>query len=117
MRQQLSINLRYCYSSSLEEPHKLCRRPTIRLPTWLTAISSHCLTSLPAEIPPFNSYMRLNAYYRDFKCIFEDLLPCYCYVTKANSRTIRSRVSQPASAGKESDLVNCKLITACYRNC
>jgi len=32
----------------------------------------------------------------------------------ANSKTIRSRVPQPASAGKEADLVNCKLITACY---
>ena len=41
---------------------------------------------------------------------------CYCYATKASSTTIRSRVSQPASAGKEADLVNCKLITACYQN-
>jgi len=60
--------------------------------------------------------MRQNAYYRDLKCIFEDLLPLYCYATKANSRTIRSRVSQPASAGKESDLVNCKLPTGCHQN-
>jgi len=36
--------------------------------------------------------------WRDLKCIVENLLPCYCYVTKANSRTIRCRVSQPASA-------------------
>jgi len=47
MRQQLSINLRYCYSSSLEEPHKICRRPTIRLPTWLTAVSTVSLHYLP----------------------------------------------------------------------
>jgi len=39
-----------------------------------------------------------------------------CYATKANSTTIRSRVSQPAYAGKEADLVKCKLITACYQN-
>jgi len=84
MRQQLSINLRYCYSSSLEKPHKICRRPAIRLPTWLIAVSSHCLTTLPAKIPAFNSYMRQNAYYRDLKCIFADLLPCYCYTTNAN---------------------------------
>jgi len=84
MRQQLSINLRCCYSSSLEEPHNTCRRPVIRLPTLLTAVSSHCLTTLPAKIPAFNSYMRQNAYYLDLKCIFADLLPCYCYATKVN---------------------------------
>jgi len=50
MRQQLAINLRYCYSPSLEEPHKICRRPAIRLPTCITAVSSHCLTTLPAKI-------------------------------------------------------------------
>jgi len=38
------------------------------------------------------------------------------FATKVNGRTIRSQVSQPASAGKEADLVNCKLITACYRH-
>jgi len=37
-------------------------------------------------------------------CIFEDLLPCF-YVTKANSTTIRSPVSQPAAyIGKVADL-------------
>jgi len=35
----------------------------------------------------FNSYMRQNTYHSNFKCIFEDLLPCYCYATKANIRT------------------------------
>jgi len=63
MRQQLSINLRYCHSSSLDEPHKICRRTAIRLPTWLTAVSSRCLTTFPAKIPAFNSYMRQNAYF------------------------------------------------------
>ena len=42
-----------------------------------------------------------HAYHRNFKCIFEDLLPCYCYETKVNIRTIRSRVSLPAPAVKE----------------
>jgi len=57
-----------------------------------------------------------DAYHRNFKCIFEDLLPCYCYPRKASSKTIRSRVSQPAFAGEEADLMNCKLITSCYQN-
>jgi len=35
---------------------------------------------------------------------------------KGHSKTIRCRVLQPASAGKEADLVNCKLITARYQN-
>jgi len=35
-----------------------------------------------------------NACHRDLNCIFENLLPCYCYATKANSRTIRSGVLQ-----------------------
>ena len=46
--------------------------------------------------------------YRNLKRTFEDSLPCCCYAIKTNSRTIRSHVSQPASAGK---WVNCKLIT------
>jgi len=72
----------------------------------LLAVTDHCLwppIALPAKLSPFSSYMRQNAYHPNFKCIFEDLLPCYCYATKANSRTIRSPVSQPASAGKEAD--------------
>jgi len=68
MKQQLSINLKYCYSSRQFAHHWY-------KPTWPTAISSHCLTTLPAKMSAFNNYMRLNAYYRDLKCIFEDLLP------------------------------------------
>ena len=64
----------------------------------------------------FSSYMQQNANHGNSKYIFEDLLPCYCYATKANSRTIRSRVSQSTSAGREANLVNCKLITARYQN-
>jgi len=63
-----------------------------------------------------NSCMRQNAYHLNLKCIFEYLLPCYCYATKANSRTIRLQVSQPASAGREANLVNCQLITAWHQN-
>ena len=81
-------------------------------PTWLATISSHFFAALPGEIA-FNSYIRHNAYCRNLMCIFEDLLPCYCHARKANSRTIRSRVPQPASAGKEADLVNCKQAHNC----
>jgi len=45
-------------------------------PTQPTTISSHCLTTIPAKMSAFNIYMRQNAYCRDLKCIFEDLLPC-----------------------------------------
>jgi len=88
--------------------------PTIGKTSRLYAISSHCLAALPAKMSAFNRCMRQNAYHGDLTCIFEDLLPCDCYATKANSRTTRSRISQPASAGKEAVLVNCKLITAWY---
>jgi len=49
---------------------------------WLTAISSHCLAALPAKTSAFNSYMRQNTDHRNLKCIFENLLPCYCYATE-----------------------------------
>jgi len=55
-------------------------------------------------------------YCSNLKWTFEDLLPCYCYATKANSRTRRSQVSQSAFAGKGADSVNYKLITAWYQN-
>jgi len=55
-------------------------------------------------------------YWHNSKWTFEDLLPCYCYATNANSRTVRSQVSQFAFAGKGADLVNCKPITAWYQN-
>ena len=55
-------------------------------------------------------------YCRNLEVNFEDLLPCYCYATRANSRTKCTQVSQSAFAGKGADLVNCKLITAWYQN-
>jgi len=110
--QQLSINLRYCYlSRTATQNMSATHNSPIGLNlccTCLTAMSSLCLAALPAKMSAFSSYMRQNAFHRNLKCIFEGLLPCYCYATKANSRIIRSRVSQPASAGKEADLVNCK---------
>ena len=43
------------------------------------------------------------------KRTLEDLWPCYCYVTKDNSRTIGSEVWQLPFAGKRVDIANCKL--------
>jgi len=40
--------------------------------------------------------MRQNGCYRNLKRTFKHMLPCYCDATKANSRTIRSRLLQPA---------------------
>jgi len=64
----------------------------------------HCLAALPAKMCAFNSFMQQNACYRNIKRTFADLLPRYCYAIKTNSRTIRSRLSQPASAGKGRDM-------------
>ena len=36
--------------------------------------------------------------------MFEHLLPCHCYATKTNSRTISQQVPQFASAGKGADM-------------
>jgi len=60
--------------------------------------------------------MPQNAYHRVFKCILENLLLFYRYATKAISRTIPSQVSKPAHAGKEADLMNSKIIAACFQN-
>ena len=48
--------------------------------------------------------MRQNAYYRNLKWTFEDLLQCYCYAIKTKITIIRYHVSHPASAGKESEM-------------
>jgi len=55
-------------------------------------------------------------YCRDLKWTFENLLQCCYYATEANSRTMRSQLSQSAFAGKGGDLVNRKLITAWCHN-
>jgi len=48
--------------------------------------------------------MQQNACYRNIKWTFADSLPCYCYATKTNRRTIRLRLSQPTIAGKGGDM-------------
>jgi len=62
--------------------------------------SSNYFAALLAKMPAFNSHLWKNAHYRNLKLTSEDLLPCYCYAIKSNSRTILSQVSQSASAGK-----------------
>jgi len=42
--------------------------------------------------------------YRNLRWTFKDLLPCHCYAIKTNDNTIRLLVSQPASAGKRTDM-------------
>ena len=71
--------------------------------TWLTAISmslSRCITFQDVCV----QQSQQNACHRYTKWTFADLLPCYCYAIKTNSRTIRSPRSQPASAGKGGDM-------------
>jgi len=64
----------------------------------------HCLAALLAKMSTFNSFMQQNACHRNTKWTFADLLLCYCYAIKTNSRIIRSGLSQPASAGKGGDM-------------
>jgi len=52
----------------------------------------------------FNSPVQQNACYRNMKWTFEDLLLCYSYAIHTNSRTTRSQLSQPASAGEGEDM-------------
>jgi len=68
--------------------------------TWPTPIIMSLLAAVPAKMSALNSLMQQNACHRKTKGTFADLLPCYCYVIKNNSRTIHSRLSQPTSAGK-----------------
>ena len=51
-----------------------------------------------------HGHMLHNAYYRNLKRTLQDLLRCYCYAIKPNSQSIRSQVSQTASAVKEADV-------------
>jgi len=70
--------------------------------TWSTAISSSCLAAF--KMSAFKSHVQQNACYRNMKWPFEDLLTCYCCVINPNSRTIRSQLLQPVSAGKGWDM-------------
>jgi len=67
--------------------------------TCVTIISIHCLAASPAKDvwgQQPHSEKRIN--YRNLKWTFEGSLPCYCYATKSNSRTMLSQVSQRDSA-------------------
>jgi len=80
-----------------------CFFPQITNVRGLPLSACHRLAALPAKICAFNSLMQQNACYRNLKWTVAGLLPRYCYAVKTNSRTIRSRLSQPASAGKGRD--------------
>jgi len=69
-----------------------------------TSSACHCLAALLAKRSAFNSLKQQNSCYRDINWTFAGLLPRYCYVIKTNSRTILSRLSQLASAGKGRDM-------------
>jgi len=108
-----------------QNPRLGCMRLTVRgldiaginpraLPLSAVTFSLHYLRRCLRLIATSTRDKKAN--HRDLQRIFEYLLQCYCYATKANSRTVRSRVSQSASAGEEADLVNCKLITVRYEN-
>ena len=70
----------------------------------LALSACHCLAALPAKMSAFNSLMQQNACHRNIQWTFVDLLPCYCYAIKTNSRKICSRLSQPSSADKGGDM-------------
>ena len=84
------------------------------LPLSAVTVSTVSLDYLPRrETSAVNRNMRQNAYHRNLKCIFEDLLPCYCYATEAIveqfAPKFRNLPLQPV--GKERTWVSCKLIT------
>jgi len=89
--------------------------PTIgvNLPYRYEQSLSRCTTCQDVCVQQLHAAKRLP-----FKCISEDLLPSYCYVTKANSKQFAPKFRNLPlhSAGKEEDLVNCKRIAACYQN-
>ena len=99
------VNLRYCYLSRRatqnmsQFPHHWYER------TLLTAISSHCLAALPAKMSAFSSCIKCDktAYLVTSSGPLKILSPSSCDATKVNSRTIHSRVSQPAFVVKSSD--------------
>jgi len=72
--------------TSFERSWGQCHRS---LASQLAAISNHCLGALPAKMCAFNSHMRQNA--NIVTWILEDLLPCYCYTIKTNSKTIHNQ--------------------------
>jgi len=91
---------RNCGSIAIDSLMRLLTNYT----TWLPLPACHCLAALLAKMSALNSLVQQNACYRNIKWTFAGLLPRYCYAIKTNSRTILSRLSQPASAGKGRDM-------------
>jgi len=73
--------------------------------TWLTAISmvTVSLHYLPRRVRSTVSCNKTPATITQSEP-FSDLLPCYYNAIKTNRRTIRSRLSCPASTGKGGDM-------------
>jgi len=76
----------------------LCGAPAYRYQQSLP----RCITCQDVCVQQSNAQKLIS--YRNLKWTLEDLLPCYCYTIKINSRTIRLQVWQPASAGKGADM-------------
>jgi len=89
--------LKHCYGPTRASFHKV----EIYVATAISMSLSGC--ALPAKMSAFNSLMQQNACHSNIKWTFADLLPWYFYAIKTNNRTIRSRLSQPTSAGKGGD--------------
>jgi len=75
--------------------------------TWLTTIGSHCLATLPANVARCLRSTVTCGKTSATVTVAEVKVWRFCrvfYAVKTNSRTIRSQVSQPASAGKGADM-------------
>ena len=118
LRQQFSINLRYFYSSRRATQNMSATRnsPIIGLnlramPVAVAIVSLHYLPRRQHSIVACGKTPTTVTW-----SPFSKIVAMLLLRNKGHGRTIRSRVSQPASAGKERIWVNCKLIIVCYRN-
>ena len=120
LRQQLSIKLRYYYSSRRATQNMSATRSSAiiglnrrALPLSAVTVSLHYLPRrLHSIVAGGKTPTTVTLWSASSK------ICCHVIVTqtKAIVETIRFRVSQPASAGKERTWVNSKLITICYQN-
>jgi len=105
--------------STLPPWKNICGRPWLQIHswffshgTWHTVISSHCLLHYLSRclwwvwstVTCGKTSITVH-----LKWSFEDVRPCYCYTIKTNSRSIRSQVMQPASAGKGAEMCEVQL--------
>jgi len=90
------MNLIYCYlSRRATQNMPACRNErTIGKPTWLTAIIAVSLHYMPRCLRSTVIWGKMATTITWSEPL--KMLPCYCDATKVDSKTIRSRVSQPA---------------------